>query len=88
MVCNSGKSIKVRTQTFGPYFYATKENPMNEYAKLAIRERINKLEGEKIVLERKTVWYPPKDPAAQNSIRDIDEEIEDLLEALVDAATN
>ena len=61
---------------------------MNEYAKLAIRERINKLEGEKIVLERKTVWYPPKDTAAQNSIRDIDEEIEDLLEALVGAATN
>ena len=61
---------------------------MNEFAKLAIRERINKLEGEKIILERKTVWHPPKDHTAQNSIRDIDEEIEDLLEALVDAATN
>ena len=83
-----GKTIKVRFLTNWAFSYATKENPMNEYAKLAIRERINKLEGEKIVLERKTVWYPPKDPAAQNSIRDIDEEIEDLLEALVDAATN
>src|SRR5699024_515174 len=46
IVCHSGKSIKVRTQTFEPYFYATKENPMNEATREAVKKHLRDKESE------------------------------------------